>query len=126
MVREPGFYLTDEPEAALSFTSCLRLVNLLYDLAESGAQVICATHSPVLAATPGADIIEVGEHGFRRTKWEDLALGGLGPDLLGDAGGVVAASASSGPDGVGDDELVLGGIGEDLGQQLDEPGDGHR
>ncbi|WP_447005893.1 AAA family ATPase [Saccharothrix isguenensis] len=74
MFREPGFCLMDEPEAALSFTSCLRLVNLLYDLGESGAQVICATHSPVLAATPGADIIEVGDHGFRRTKWEDLAL----------------------------------------------------
>ncbi|WP_447005866.1 AAA family ATPase [Saccharothrix isguenensis] len=74
MFREPGFYLMDEPEAALSFTSCLRLVNLLHDLGESGAQVICATHSPILAATPGADIIEVGDHGFRRTKWEDLAL----------------------------------------------------
>ncbi|KOX25525.1 ABC transporter [Saccharothrix sp. NRRL B-16348] len=74
MFREPGFYLMDEPEAALSFTSCLRLVNLLHDLGESGAQVICATHSPVLAATPGADIVEVGDHGFGRTKWEDLAL----------------------------------------------------
>ncbi|WP_018683950.1 AAA family ATPase [Actinokineospora enzanensis] len=74
MFQEPGFYLMDEPEAALSFNSCLRLVNLLYDLGESGAQVICATHSPVLAATPGADIIEVTDDGFQRTKWEDLAL----------------------------------------------------
>ncbi|ALG09322.1 hypothetical protein [Kibdelosporangium phytohabitans] len=40
----------------------------------SGARVICATHSPTLAATPDADIIEVGDHGFRRTTWEDLAL----------------------------------------------------
>ena len=63
----------DEPEAALSFNSCLRLVHLLHDLGESGAQVICATHSPFLAATPGADIVEVGEHGFRRTG-EDLEL----------------------------------------------------
>ncbi|TCO64401.1 AAA family ATPase [Actinocrispum wychmicini] len=74
MFREPGFYVMDEPEAALSFQSCLRLVDLMYRLGESGAQVICATHSPILAATPGADIIEVGDHGFRRTTWEDLAL----------------------------------------------------
>lgn len=74
MFREPGFYLMDEPEAALSFQSCLRLMHLMYELGKSGAQIICATHSPILASTPGADVIEVGEHGFRRSKWEDLAL----------------------------------------------------
>lgn len=74
MFREPGFYLMDEPEAALSFQSCLRLVSLMHQLGRSGAQIICSTHSPILASTPDADIIEVGEHGFHRTKWEDLAL----------------------------------------------------
>lgn len=74
MFREPGLYLMDEPEAALSFTSCLRLVALMHELGESGAQVICATHSPVLAAAPGADIVEVGPFGMRRTSWDDLDL----------------------------------------------------
>lgn len=74
MFRAPGFYVMDEPEAALSFTSCLRLVALMRDLGESGAQVVCATHSPILAATPGADIIELGEHGFRRAEWGKLDL----------------------------------------------------
>lgn len=74
MFQEPGLHVMDEPEAALSFTSCLRLVTLMHDLGQSGAQVICATHSPVLAATPGADIIEVGDHGLRRTAWEDLEV----------------------------------------------------
>jgi predicted ATPase len=74
MFREPGLYLMDEPEAALSFTSCLQLVSLMHQLGQTGAQVICATHSPVLAATPGADIIEVGEHGFRRCAWGELGL----------------------------------------------------
>lgn len=74
MFKEPGFYLLDEPEAALSFQSCMNLVALMYRLGESGAQIICATHSPLLASTPGADIIEVGDHGFRRTTWDDLAL----------------------------------------------------
>ncbi|MBM7771329.1 putative ATPase [Actinokineospora baliensis] len=74
MFRAPGFYVMDEPESALSFTACLQLVSLMHELGRSGAQVICATHSPILASTPGADIVEVGEHGLRRTKWDDLAL----------------------------------------------------
>lgn len=52
MFDAPGFYVMDEPEAALSFTSCLQLVGLMHQLGQSGAQVICATHSPVLAGTP--------------------------------------------------------------------------
>lgn len=74
MFREPGLYVMDEPEAALSFTSCLRLVALMHQLGTSGAQVVCATHSPILAATPGADIIEVGEHGYRGIDWDKLSL----------------------------------------------------
>jgi len=74
MFAEPGFYVMDEPEAALSFTSCLRLVGLMHQLGQTGAQVVCATHSPVLAATPGAEIIEIGEHGMRRATWAELDL----------------------------------------------------
>jgi predicted ATPase len=74
MFREPGLYLMDEPEAALSFSSCLRLVALMHGLGQSGAQVICATHSPVLAATPGAGIVEVGDYGFRHSEWGELDL----------------------------------------------------
>lgn len=74
MLREPGLYLMDEPEAALSFTSCLQLVALMHQLGQTGAQVICATHSPILAATPDAEIIEIGEHGFRRAEWGELDL----------------------------------------------------
>jgi predicted ATPase len=74
MFREPGLYLLDEPEAALSFTSCLHLVALMHQLAGSGAQVICATHFPILASTPGADIIELGSHGYRRAQWAERDL----------------------------------------------------
>jgi len=74
MFDKPGLYLMDEPEAALSFMSCLRLVGLMHDLAESGSQIICATHSPILSALPGADVIEVGDHGARRTKWAELEM----------------------------------------------------
>jgi predicted ATPase len=70
----PGFYCLDEPEAALSFSSTLGLVGVLHDVTRAGGQVLCATHSPVLAAMPGASILEVGEWGLRRTTWEELEL----------------------------------------------------
>jgi predicted ATPase len=74
MMNAPGLYVMDEPESALSFTACLHLVALMHQLSSSGAQVVCATHSPILASTPGADIIEVGDHGYRRTTWAALEL----------------------------------------------------
>ncbi len=70
-----GFYVLDEPEAGLSFTSCLALVVRLTDLVALGtAQVLLATHSPVVAALPGATLLEVGEHGIRPTSWEELEV----------------------------------------------------
>lgn len=74
MFTEPGLYFMDEPEAALSFTSCLRLVALMHQLGQSGAQIICATHSPLLAAVPGADILEIGDFGTRHVSWDQLEV----------------------------------------------------
>lgn len=71
---ERGLFLLDEPEAALSFTSCLRLLSLLAALADAGSQVVLATHSPLLAALPGAAVLEFGEHGIRAASWADLEL----------------------------------------------------
>jgi predicted ATPase len=73
-VNEPGFYLMDEPDAPLSFTACLSLVSLLHDLAVTGSQAIVATHSPMVAAVPGATILELGEWGIRPSGWADLDL----------------------------------------------------
>jgi predicted ATPase len=71
---ERGLFVLDEPEAALSFTSCLRLMALLGVLVEGGSQVLVATHSPVLAAYPGATVLEFGAGGIRRTSWDELEL----------------------------------------------------
>ncbi|GAA5208610.1 AAA family ATPase [Microbacterium kyungheense] len=70
----PGFYCLDEPEAALSFASTLALISTLHRIAAEGGQVLCATHSPVLASLPGARIIELGPWGMRPTAWEELEL----------------------------------------------------
>jgi predicted ATPase len=67
-----GLYLLDEPDAALSFTGTLTLVAMLGDVVAGGGQVLLATHSPVLAALPGARLLEVGPWGLRRTTWDRL------------------------------------------------------
>ncbi|ROP64638.1 AAA family ATPase [Curtobacterium sp. ZW137] len=71
----PGLWILDEPESALSFQGCLTLIGLLQAIIDDGlGQVVLSTHSPVLAAFPGATIHEVGEWGLRRSSWEDLDL----------------------------------------------------
>ena len=72
--RGYGFYLMDEPEAPLSFTSTLSLVARLDELRANGAQAVVATHSPLLTALPGATILELGAHGIRRTAWNELEI----------------------------------------------------
>jgi predicted ATPase len=72
----PGLYCLDEPEAALSFSAQLALVQVMHELAGGGAQLLCATHSPLLAALPGATVLETGPWGLRRTTYEELELVG--------------------------------------------------
>jgi predicted ATPase len=70
-----AFYLMDEPESALSFTSTLGLVTHLHELADAGAQVVVATHSPVLVALPGAHIVALDADGLHDVEdWRDLDL----------------------------------------------------
>jgi predicted ATPase len=73
-LRGPGVYLLDEPDAALSFGGQLRLVAGLLQLVEQGAQLVVATHSPLVAALPGARVLEVGPWGLRPATWEELEL----------------------------------------------------
>lgn len=70
-----GLWVLDEPESALSFAGCLSLLVVLKDLLAQGhSQVIMSTHSPVLAALPGAQILEVGPWGLRRQDWSNLEV----------------------------------------------------
>lgn len=69
-----GLWILDEPEAALSFQSCLALLGVIADLAEEGSQVIMATHSPLLAAAPGAEIWELTDEGIDYPEWNQLDL----------------------------------------------------
>lgn len=72
--NQQGLYLLDEPEAPFSFRSCLALMSVLDELARGGSQVICATHSPLLTALPGAAILQLSESGITPRTWRELEL----------------------------------------------------
>lgn len=65
-----GLYLLDEPEAALSVTSALAFLGVMYRAANAGAQFIVATHSAILLAVPGARIYELDDAGAEAVSWE--------------------------------------------------------
>ncbi len=69
-----GLVCLDEPEAGLSFGSMLTWIAGLHRMVRRGTQVICATHSPILASIPGATILELGEWGIRQATWDELEL----------------------------------------------------
>lgn len=52
-----GLYLLDEPEGPLSPLRRLGFLALLKSMLEQDAQFIIATHSPLLMAFPGAQIL---------------------------------------------------------------------
>ncbi|MDH3263504.1 MAG: AAA family ATPase [Paracoccaceae bacterium] len=73
-VQGQGIYFLDEPESALSPRRQLDLMRLLAAIqAEARAQVVMATHSPLLMAVPGAALLEVSRGGFRRVALEETA-----------------------------------------------------
>lgn len=68
--RGGGLYLLDEPEAALSPQRQLAMLCRMDQLAREGAQMIIATHSPILMAYPRADIYVLEEAGPIKTPYE--------------------------------------------------------
>jgi predicted ATPase len=77
-----GFYVLDEPEAAMSFHGCLRLLAVIHDCVRGGAQFIVATHSPVLLAYPDAWIYELNDGGAHRRRYDDVESVQLWRDFL--------------------------------------------
>lgn len=64
-----GIYFLDEPESALSPKRQLELLRLLDEIQSSAkAQIIMATHSPILMAVPGARLLEITRGGLAETE----------------------------------------------------------
>ncbi len=68
-----GLYLLDEPEAALSASRQLSLLVRMHDLlaADPRTQFVIATHSPILLAFPGAQIVSFDGPALRQIAYRD-------------------------------------------------------
>lgn len=69
---DSGIYLLDEPEAALSPRRQAELLAFLATIQrEADAQVIMATHSPILMAVPGASLLRLSHRSIEETTLRD-------------------------------------------------------
>lgn len=80
-VHDGGLYLLDEPEAPLSPIRQLALISIIMKH-EARSQFIIATHSPMLAAYPGARIWSFDEAPARRVEYAQLDSVSLLRDFL--------------------------------------------
>lgn len=80
--RGDGFYLLDEPEAALSPNRQLAALSVIDALVKDGAQFIIATHSPILLAYPRAKILGFDATGISEVRYEDTEHYAVTRDFL--------------------------------------------
>jgi len=67
-----GIYFLDEPESALSPKRQVELLRVLSDLQDGAkAQVIMATHSPILMSAPGATLLRMSHRGIEPVQLRD-------------------------------------------------------
>ena len=99
--REAGLWVLDEPESALSFTGCMGLLGHPTELLQDDRnQVILSTHSPLLAALPGA----------RSTRWATGACGAASGTTSTSSGcGGPSSTPRSGSSGICEHELAASG-----------------
>ena len=69
--RANGFYLLDEPEAALSPQRQLTLLMEIHRYAAEGAQFIIVTHSPILLGMPDAEILTFDDGAIHPCTYEE-------------------------------------------------------
>lgn len=65
-----GLYILDEPEAALSPSRILELMCHIHELEKKNSQFIISTHSPILMAYPGAEVLYLTEDGIRPVPYQ--------------------------------------------------------
>lgn len=66
-----GLYLLDEPEAALSPMRLMTLLAEMDQLVRAESQFIVSTHSPILMAFPGAEILQITDAGIFPTPYRE-------------------------------------------------------
>jgi predicted ATPase len=64
-----GFYVLDEPEAALSPSRQLAMMSRMHQLVQERSQFVIATHSPILMAYPDAWLYQITSEGLVRSEY---------------------------------------------------------
>ena len=85
-----GFYVLDEPEAALSPTRQLAMLSRIHQLVRKRSQFVIATHSPILMAYPNAWIYQIGGGGLERVSLEETEHYVVARRFLNDPRGQIA------------------------------------
>lgn len=73
LLSHGGFYLLDEPEAALSPKRQLSLLFIIHEILTNHpeTQFLIATHSPIILAYPGAQILSFDGPQIKNIDYED-------------------------------------------------------
>jgi predicted ATPase len=79
-----GLYLLDEPEAPLSPKRQLAFLALMHECVKEGAQLVVATHSPILLSYPGARIVSFDHTPMTEVAYESLEHFRVTRDFLND------------------------------------------
>jgi predicted ATPase len=66
-----GFYILDEPEAALSPTRQMSMIARMHELVKADSQFLIATHSPILLSYPNAKIYQLEENGLKSIEYKE-------------------------------------------------------
>ncbi|MEL7026562.1 MAG: AAA family ATPase [Pseudomonadota bacterium] len=92
-MTDQGLYILDEPEAALSPRRQAELLAFLADVQnDASAQVVMATHSPLLMAVPGAALYRLTHREISRVDLRDTDHFRLWQAFATDPDGFVAAA----------------------------------
>jgi predicted ATPase len=89
---QPGIFIFHEPESALSPNrqfEFLKLLKLMQD--GNQTQVIIATHSPILMALPGAELLRMSKYGLEPVELEDTEHFRIMREFVNDRDGFVRA-----------------------------------
>lgn len=71
-LRPEGLYLMDEPEGALTYRNQYILAMKILEAVKKDCQFIISTHSPILAAIPDADVIQIKDGEAGHCLYEQL------------------------------------------------------
>ena len=90
--QKQGIFIFDEPELALSPSRQLEFLKLMRKMDQSRiSQVIMATHSPMLMAHPGAQLLQLSKYGLDPVTLEDTTHYRLIREFCLDPQGFIAA-----------------------------------